>query len=88
MILLPLPYDVEKGIYDLIGLIMDEDECKVRYHAKFSTTTNTAVYDTDIPNNATTAVRAKAEVIHTDKIADCQLFSAADVIPNILYLRS
>ena len=34
-ILLPLLYDVEKGIHNLMGLIMDEDYYKVRYHSKF-----------------------------------------------------
>ena len=77
MILLPLPCDVEKGIHNLMILVMDEDDYKLHYCAKFPTTTKTAVYDKDVPNNATNVVRAKAEDVHTAKIADYQIFAAA-----------
>ena len=58
LILLPLPCDVENWIHNLIGLIMDEDDYKVRYGAKFPTNINSSVYDKDIPNNATYVVQA------------------------------
>ena len=77
MILLPLPCDAEKEIHNLMGLIMDEDDYKVGYGAKFPMTTKPAVYDEDIPNNSTNVVRSKAEAVHTAKIADYQLFAAA-----------
>ena len=78
MIILPLPYDVEKGIHNLMGLVMDEDDYKVRYGAKFPMTTNHAMYDKDITNNAMNVVRAKAETIHMSKIVDEQNFAAAE----------
>ena len=53
LIIPPLPYNVEKGIHNLIGLVMDDDEYKVRYGAKFPKTTRPVVYDKDISNNAT-----------------------------------
>ena len=67
-ILLHLLYNVEKVIHNLMGIIMDEDDYKVCYCAKFPTTTKPDVYDEDIPNNATNGIWAKAEDIHTAKI--------------------
>ena len=61
MILLPLPYDVEKVIHNLMGLVMGKDEYKVRYGEKFSKTTMPAIHDKDISNNATNVVLAKAK---------------------------
>ena len=57
---------------------MDEDDYEVGYGAKFPMTTKPAVYDEDIPNNSTNVVRSKAEAVHTAKIADYQLFAAAE----------
>ena len=31
LILLPLTYNVEKGIHNLVGIVMDEDDYKVVY---------------------------------------------------------
>ena len=61
-----------------MGLLMEEDDYKGRYGAKFPTNTKPAVYDEDIPNNAMNVVRAKAEAAHTAKISDYQLFAAAE----------
>ena len=66
----PLPYDLEKGIHKMMGLVMDEDDCKVRYGANFPKTTRPTVYNEDISNNTTNVVQAKAEAVHVDKIAD------------------
>ena len=41
--LLPLPYDVEKGIHNLMGTVMYKDDYKVRYGAKFPKTNRPAV---------------------------------------------
>ena len=68
---------MEKEIHNLMGLFMDKDDYKVCYGTKFPTTTKPAVYNKDIPNNATNVVRAKAEDVHTAKIADYQIFAAA-----------
>ena len=45
MILLPIPYDVEKGIHNILGLVMDKEYYEQCYYAKFPTTTKTAVYN-------------------------------------------
>ena len=37
IILLPLPYNLEKGICNIMGLVLDEDNYKKRYCAKFPT---------------------------------------------------
>ena len=36
-IFLPLPYDVEKELHNLLGLVMDKEDYKRRYRAKFAT---------------------------------------------------
>ena len=77
-ILLPLPYYVEKGIHNFMGLIMDKENYKQRYLAKFTTPTKPSVYNLKIPNSATNLVRAKAEAVHTAKIVDCLLFAVAE----------
>ena len=61
----------------------------MRYGAKFPKNTRPAVSDEDISNNVTNVVRSKAEAVHTAKIADYQLFSAAecenwDFIPAVI----
>ena len=45
MILLPIPYDVEKGIHNILGLVMDKEYYKQRYCTKLPTPTKPAVYD-------------------------------------------
>ena len=47
-ILLPLPYDVYKGIHNLMGLVMEKNDYKVRCGDKFPNTTRPAVYNEDI----------------------------------------
>ena len=89
LILSPLPYDLEKGIHKMMGLVMDEDDYKVRYGAKFPNTTRPAIYNKCISNKSTNLVRAKAEAVHTAKIVDYQLFAAAkretrDFIPAVI----
>ena len=43
-IFLHLPYDVEKGIHNLMGLVLDEGNYKQCYCAKFPKPTKPAVY--------------------------------------------
>ena len=75
-ILLPLPCEVEKGNYNLLGLVMDEEDYKHHYRTKFPTPTKPAVYDKAILNNTTNVAWSKAKAIHTAKIVDYQLFAA------------
>ena len=77
-ILLPLPYDVEKGIQNLLGIVMDERNYKQRYCTKFPKPTNPNIYNKTIPNNATNVYRAKDEAVCTAKIAYYQLFAVAN----------
>ena len=58
-ILLPLPYYVEKGIHNLTGLVLYEDNYKLRYCAKSPKLTKPAVYDETTPNNSKNVVPAK-----------------------------
>ena len=65
VVLLPIAYDGEKGIQNLIGLIMDEDAYKSRHGANFLTPSRPAIYDVDIPIDASNAVRVHREAAHT-----------------------
>ena len=76
-IILPLPYNVEKGINDLMGIVIDEDNYNQRYRAKLPTPTNPNFYNESTPNNATNVVRSKDEAVHTAKIVDYLLSAAA-----------
>ena len=71
-ILIPFLYDVENGIHNLMGLVLDEDNYKLRYHNKFPKPTKPAIYDEAISNNATKVVRAKAEAVHINTLKDEQ----------------
>ena len=44
-ILLPIPYDVEEGIHNLMGIVLEEDDYKQYYCSKFHKPTKEAVYD-------------------------------------------
>ena len=68
---------MEKGVHNLMGLVMDKDDYKQRCSAKFPTPTNPAVYNETIPNNAINVVWAKAEAVHMVKITDYLIFSKA-----------
>ena len=76
-ILLPLPYDVEKGNQKFMGLVMYEDGYKQLYCSKLPTSTKPFVYYETIPNDAANVVLSKAEAVHTAKITDYLLFAAA-----------
>ena len=77
-LLLPIAYDGEKGIYNLVGLMMNEDAYKTRYCANFPTPARPAIYDVEIPINATNAVRTRREAAHTSNKEDYRLFAAAE----------
>ena len=67
VIFLPITYDGEKGINNLVGLIMDEDAYRVRNGANSLTPSRPAIYDVDIPIDASSAVRVRHEAEHTAK---------------------
>ena len=52
-ILIPLPYNVEKGTHNLLVIVMDEEDYEHLYHAKFPTPTKPTIYKEKTPNNAT-----------------------------------
>ena len=57
---------------------MNEDAYKTRYGANFLTPARPAIYDVEIPINASNAVRARSEAAHLAKKEDYRLFSAAN----------
>ena len=66
-LLLPITYDGEKGIHNLVGLVMNKDAYKTRYGANFATPARPAIYDVDIPIDASNAIRVCREAAHTAK---------------------
>ena len=66
---LPLPYDLDKRIHNLLGLAMDGEDYDQRYCAKSPMPTNPTVYDKTIPNNAANVALDKAKAVHMSKIA-------------------
>ena len=77
-LLLPIAYDDKKGIHNLFGLIMDEDACRARHGANFPTPSRPAIYDVNIPIDASNAVRVRCKSVHTAKKEDCLLFATAE----------
>ena len=77
MLLPPIVYDGVKGIHNLVGLIMNEDAYKTRYCANFLTPARPAIYDVEIPIDASNAVRVRREATHTAQKEDYRLFAAA-----------
>ena len=67
VILLTIAYDGEKAIHNLVGLIMDEDAYRARHGTKFPTPSRLAIYDVDIPINASNAVMVRRKAAHTSK---------------------
>ena len=78
-LLLTIAYDGEKGIHNLVGLIMDEDAYKARHGTNFPTPSRPAIYDVDITIDASNAVRVRLEAEKIAKTEDYQLFSAAEL---------
>ena len=76
-ILLRLPYDVEKGVHNLMGLFIYEYDYNQCYCAKFPTPTRTSFCDEMITNNTTNVVQDKAEAVNMAKISDYLLFATA-----------
>ena len=77
-LLLTISYDGEKGIHNLVGLIMDEDAYKMRHGANFPTPSCPAIYDVDISIDASNAVRVRREVAHTAKKEYYIIFYASE----------
>ena len=77
-LLLPIAYDGEKGIHNLVGLIMDEDAYKTCHGANLPTPSRPAIYDVDIPIDTSNAVRVRREAAHTSKKKDYRLFAAVE----------
>ena len=77
-LLLSIVYDGEKGIHNLVGLVMNEDAYKTRYGMNFPTPARPAIYDVKIPIDATNAVRARRKATNTARKEDYILFAAPE----------
>ena len=77
-LLLPINYDGEKGIHNLVGFIMDADTYKAHHGANIPTPSRPAIYDVDIPIDASNNVRVRCEAAHTSKKEYYRLFAAAE----------
>ncbi len=75
--LLAIPYDSENGKHNLSGIILDDKTYKTTYGAPFPVPTKPGAYDTSIPDDAKSVIRARAEAIHKARIQDYHIYDAA-----------
>ena len=68
--LLPISYDDEKGIHNLVCLIMNEDAYRALHGANFPTPSRPAIDDVNIPIDVCYSVRVRREAAHTAKKED------------------
>ena len=66
-LLLPIAYNDEKVIHNLFGLIMNEDAYRARHGSKFLTPSCLAIYNVDIPIDASNSVWVRRKAAHTAK---------------------
>ena len=77
-LLLTIAYYGEKGVHNFVGLIMDKDAYKSRHSNNFPTPSRPAIYDVDIPIDASNAMRVCCEAAPTAKKEDYSLLAAAE----------
>ena len=87
-ILIPILYDIEKGIKNLMGLVLEKENYKQHYRAKLPTPIKPVVYDETIPNNFMNVVQEKAEAVHIEKLRITYSFPPLNVKPVTLFLLS
>ena len=77
--LVPIPFDRELGEHNLMGLLLSDDEYKIRNTngVIFPSYDRPAIYDKTIATDASFGVRAKAEAIHKAKIEDWKTYDCA-----------
>ena len=73
-----IPYDDEKGVHNLVGLIQNKGSYATEYSAAFTNPKNPGIYDPSITENTKDAVRAQKEAIHKAKHQDCKFFAEAE----------
>ena len=76
-LLLAIPYDSEHGKHNLSGIILDDKTYKTTYGTPFPVPTKPGAYDTSIPDDAKSVIRARAEAIHKARIQDYLIYDAA-----------
>ena len=77
-LLLDIPYDEEKGVHSLVGIILPAAEYQKDYNGKlFTRPSKPAAYDESIDDKATNKVVRQKEAIWKAKIADYQLYAVA-----------
>ena len=65
------------AVHNLISLIWPEAAYVARYGKAFPEPKIVEVYDKTIDNDATAVVRARTEVLHKAKCADCVTYKTA-----------
>ena len=67
-----------EGHPNLVGLIMDEDAHKAYHGSNFPTPSRPAIYNGNIPTDASNSVRVRCKASQTTKKEDYRLFAAAE----------
>ena len=73
-----IPFDDEKGIHNLVGLIQDKLSYLADYKEAFPLQKKPGIYDTTITDSTKDAIRAQKEAIHKAKRQDFKFFAGAE----------
>ena len=80
-----IPYDDEKGIHNLVGLIQEKMSYLAEYKKAFTSPTKPGIYDPEIIESTKDAVRSQKEAIHKAKRQDYKFFTEAErAVRNII----
>ena len=70
-----IPFDDEKGIHNLVGLIQEKESYTKDYKEAFPTQKKPGIYDPSITESTKDSIRAQKEAIHKAKCQDYKLFA-------------
>jgi hypothetical protein len=76
--IVPIPFDRQLGIHNLMGILLADDELKKRQGTVFPAYKRPPIYDMDIPLTALLGEQARLESIHKAKIEDWKMFDCAE----------
>ncbi len=69
-LLLTIPYDSERGKHNLSGIVLDDKTYKNIYGTPFPVPTKPEAYESSIPDDAKSDLRARSEAIYKARIQD------------------
>ena len=73
-----IPFDDEKGVHNLVGLIQDKESYTTDYKEAFPSPKKPGIYDPIITEGTKDSIRAQKEAIHKAKRQDFKFVTAAE----------